>query len=131
MQQRNTFQKDLTLNAVKQLANHPTADMVYDYVKTQYPQISRTTVYRNLNKLVALGELTKVKVAESADRFDHKLCSHYHFVCNECGDLSDLEIEYHGHINEMVQGIGGRKINDHQIMFDGLCRRCLSGEESK
>ncbi len=129
MQQRNTFQKTMTMDAVTHLANHPTADMVYDYIRQHYPNISRTTVYRNLNKLAALGRLTKVKVAESADRFDHKLEAHYHFVCTNCGRLSDLEVEYHAHINDMVQGLGGRQINAHQILFDGLCPDCLAHNE--
>ncbi len=131
MQQRNTFQMKLTMDAVLQLANHPTADMVYDYVKEEYPNISRTTVYRNLNKLVDMGRLSRVKVSDSADRFDHHLNKHYHFVCTQCGVLSDLEAEYHRHINEMVQGLGGRQINDHWIMFDGICRECLKKAEDK
>ncbi len=125
MQQRNTFQLSLTLDAVLHLSNHPTADMVYEHVKQQYPQISRTTVYRNLNKLVETGKLHRVKVSDSADRFDHTQHKHYHFICSKCGDLSDLELEYHDHINAMAQGLGGRRINDHRITFDGLCQKCL------
>ena len=125
MQQRNTFQKAMTLDAVTRLANHPTADEVYDFIKDKYPQISRTTVYRNLNKLVDLGELARVKVSGSADRFDHNLTPHYHFICNECGDLCDLDLPYIEEINNMCQGLGGRQINAHQIMFDGICKECL------
>ena len=128
MQQRNTFQKAMTLDAVMRLANHPTADMVYDFIKEKYPQISRTTVYRNLNKLCDLGELARVKVSGSADRFDHNLAPHYHFICNECGDMCDLDIPYLEQINNMAQGLGGRQINAHQIMFDGLCPDCAKSE---
>lgn len=128
MQQRNTFQKAMTLDAVMYLANHPTADMVYSYIKKKYPQISRTTVYRNLNKLCDLGELTKVKVSGSADRFDHRLEPHYHFICNVCGEMCDLDLPYIEKINDMAQGLGGRKISAHQIMFDGICQNCLSSE---
>ncbi len=131
MQQRNTFQQALTLDAVKHLACHPTADMVYDYIKEAYPQISRTTVYRNLNKLADNGILTRVKVSGSADRFDHFLEKHYHFICNDCGCLSDLEVPYHNDINKLVEGLGGRQINAHQIMFDGLCKNCLEKTKSK
>ncbi len=125
MQQRNTFQKAMTLDAVIRLANHPTADDVYDYIKDKYPQISRTTVYRNLNKLVDLNMLARVKVSGSADRFDHNLHPHYHFICNECGGMCDLDIPYLEQINDMAQGLGSRKINAHQIMFDGVCKECL------
>ena len=101
MNQRNTFQRTATLEAVHELANHPTADDVYNLVHQKYPQISRTTVYRNLNKLCDSNDLLKVKIFGSADRFDHNLHSHYHFKCDECGDVSDLDMPYIESINEM------------------------------
>lgn len=125
IEQRNTFQKTLTLNSVLALADHPTADDVYRYLHRQYPQISRTTVYRNLNKLCESGELLRVKVFGSADRYDHRTDYHYHFICNECGQLCDLDIPYMESINEMCAGIGGRQVNAHQILFDGVCGDCL------
>ncbi len=129
MNQRNTFQRTVTLDAVRTLANHPTADDVYNLVHQTYPQISRTTVYRNLNKLCDSHDLSRVKIFGSADRFDHNLHAHYHFICDKCGDVSDLDIPYIESINQMFAGIGGRKVNDHQILFDGLCKGCL--EKSK
>ena len=122
--QRNTFQRTLTLDAVHTLANHPTADDVYNFVHTKYPQISRTTVYRNLNKLCDSGDLLRVKIFGAADRFDHNLQSHYHFRCDECGSVSDLDLPYIENINRMCAGIGGRIVNAHQILFDGICTEC-------
>ena len=124
MNQRNTFQRTLTLDAVHALANHPTADDVYNFVHTKYPQISRTTVYRNLNKLCDSGDLLRVKIFGAADRFDHNLQSHYHFRCDECGSVSDLDLPYIENINRMCAGIGGRIVNAHQILFDGICTEC-------
>ncbi len=129
MNQRNTFQRTLTLDAVFALANHPTADDVYNYLHQQYPQISRTTVYRNLNKLCDSNDLARVKIFGSADRFDHNLIPHYHFKCNICGEVCDLNIPYMVEINDMCHGIGGREVNAHQILFDGTCKSCL--EKSK
>lgn len=126
MNQRNTFQRTLTLDAVHTLANHPTADDVYNYVHSKYPQISRTTVYRNLNKLCDSHDLSRVKIFGSADRFDHNLYSHYHFICDECGAVSDLDVPYMDSINDMFAGIGGRQVNAHQILFDGLCECCVN-----
>ena len=124
MNQRNTFQRTLTLDAVHTLANHPTADDVYNFVHEKYPQISRTTVYRNLNKLCDSGDLLRVKIFGAADRFDHHLQSHYHFRCDECGGVSDLDLPYIENINQMCAGIGGRIVNAHQILFDGICTEC-------
>lgn len=125
MNQRNTFQKTLILEAVYALANHPTADEVYSNLHEKYPQISRATVYRNLNKLCESHDLARVKIFGSADRFDHNLHHHYHFICNECGEVCDLDIPYMENLNDLYHNIGGRQVNDHQILFDGICKNCL------
>ena len=50
---RNTIQRQLVIAAVRFLADHPTADEVYERITMEYPDISKGTVYRNLNSLVA------------------------------------------------------------------------------
>ncbi len=124
MVQRNTFQQAVVLDTVRQLANHPTADRVYEAIGLEYPQVSRATVYRNLNKLADNGQLMKIRMFGSADRFDHTLAPHYHFVCESCGSFCDIDIPYQVQLNEKYALYGGRKINAHQIVFDGLCENC-------
>lgn len=124
MQQRNTVQQTAVLQAVMSLANHPTADQVYDYIHGINPGLGRATVYRNLNKLAENGQLVKIRMFDSADRYDHTLRPHYHFLCENCGEFWDLDIPYMEHINTQYKNWGGRIINNHQIVFDGLCQVC-------
>lgn len=126
MQKRNTFQKAMTLDAVKALANHPSADEVYSFVSQQYPEISRATVYRNLNYFCETGALFRVKISGSADRFDHNNYPHYHFKCTQCKAVSDLDMPYMPQINEIAQKSCGHQFNEHQIFFDGICKECLA-----
>ena len=51
MSHRHTLQRSLILEAVKELRCHATTDEVYDAIVKKYPNISRGTVYRNLNLL--------------------------------------------------------------------------------
>ena len=46
VQRRNTKQRKLVLDAVRQSYNHPTADEIYNVVHAQDDKISRGTVYR-------------------------------------------------------------------------------------
>ena len=59
MAKRNTIQRQLVIAAVRFLANHPTAEEVYDRITMEYPDISKGTVYRNLNSLVESGLLSR------------------------------------------------------------------------
>ena len=38
--------------------------------------------------------------------------------------LEKMDVPYIESINEMFAGIGGRIVNAHQILFDGLCPEC-------
>ena len=61
MTKRNTIQRQLVIAAVRFLADHPTAEEVYDRITMEYPDISKGTVYRNLNSLVESGLLGATK----------------------------------------------------------------------
>ena len=45
--------------------DHPTADVVYSNVRTEFPNISLGTVYRNLTLLADLGEIARLRVGIS------------------------------------------------------------------
>ena len=84
---RNTVQRAMTLEAVRRLHSHPTAEEVYRQVAAEYPSISRATVYRNLRQLAESGLLLKINTTDGADHFDHRCDAHYHagFSTWSCG----------------------------------------------
>lgn len=130
MQTRKTFQKTLTFDAVTALKNHPTADEIYSYIVKQYPEISRATVYRNLNYLCDIGDVYRVKISGAADHFDHNATPHYHFRCSICGDVTDINLPYMENINSACAGASGNQVTAHQIFFEGKCKNC-TGKVSK
>ena len=48
MPARNTVQRQIIADALRALANHPTADEVYEAVHAEHPSVGRATVYRTL-----------------------------------------------------------------------------------
>lgn len=53
-------QREAIKNYLMSTKEHPTADTVYLHVKEEFPNISLGTVYRNLNLLADIGEVTKI-----------------------------------------------------------------------
>ena len=78
-------QRELILETVRRSDDHPTADTIYARVRAQDPKVSLGTVYRNLNLLCENGQLLKVPIPGSSDRFDHTLGDHAHAYCTQCG----------------------------------------------
>ena len=104
--------------------DHPTADVVYMNVRQMYPNISLGTVYRNLTLLADIGEIRRLRVGDGVDHFDADISPHYHFICNRCGAVIDLDMEN----IDGIRGIANRNfdgcIQGYIAYFYGICPDC-------
>ena len=121
--QRNSKQRQLILDAVKARCDHPTADEIYLDVRSKYDRISRGTVYRNLGILAENGNVMNIK-NPSADRYDSRLDRHYHLYCISCGKIIDAPLIYHTEYDVQIEKETGFQINQHHLIFEGLCPEC-------
>lgn len=110
--------------------DHPTADVVYDNMKLIYPNISLGTVYRNLQLLSSIGQITKLVSIDGIDRFDGRTEKHNHFICNRCGRVMDLEMESIDYIKDTAAKNFQGQIQDYSARFFGLCEDCCVKEEN-
>ena len=124
MNNRNTIQRSLVLKAVKDLACHATADEVYDKVVKRHANISRGTVYRNLNLLSDMGKIRKVKMPGGADRYDNTCHEHYHAKCMKCGKVFDVEMDFISDLENNIKDSSGFEFTGHDIIFKGICIKC-------
>ncbi|MCM1190592.1 MAG: transcriptional repressor [bacterium] len=109
--------------------DHPTADTVYRNLRQNNPSISLGTVYRNLTLLADLGEINRLRLGDGVDHFDGDTSPHYHFVCTECGGISDLKADgIDDIINLADDGFDGH-IEGHITYFYGICRRCMESQK--
>ena len=124
MEKRNTIQRSLVFEAVNELKCHATADEIYDAVVETHPNISRATVYRNLNLLSEMGKIRKIKVPGGADRFDHICSDHCHVRCEKCDRLFDVDMEYIPGLEQHISNTNGFKFIGYDILFRGICPDC-------
>ena len=69
---------------------HPTAEEVYQGVKSVIPNISLATVYKALETLVAAGLAAKLTDGDGSARYDARRDHHYHFRDLRSGNVEDL-----------------------------------------
>lgn len=108
--------------------DHPTADVIYAGIRQEYPNVSLGTVYRNLNLLVDLGEVLKISCGDGKDHFDGNANPHYHLVCEHCGAVVDLPMEYLPDINRLAQACTTGTVKSHSIIFYGSCEDCADAK---
>lgn len=121
---RKTIQKNQILNAVYEMKNHPTAEMISEKISNGFSNISRATVYRNLNQLTDLGMIHRVEIPNGADRYDFRLDKHYHICCVECGTVADAPLAYMENLNQSIESQNQMLILNHHLVFDGVCSHC-------
>lgn len=102
---------------------------MYEKLKGEFPSLSLGTVYRNLNILIEQGLVKKIDFGSTFDRFDAHLEPHYHFICERCGAVLDLEIPVDQALNEHVAASTAYAVHRHRIEFYGLCDECLAAEK--
>lgn len=123
VQRRNTRQRQLVLDTVRELHDHPTADEVYQFARKKDGKISRATVYRNLSLLCDTGQLLSIRVPGSK-RFDDTLEPHSHLVCRECGSIVDVPLSYDRELDRAVESKSSYTDVNHATVFYGLCPSC-------
>jgi len=121
---RKTRQREVILKYLKNIKSHPTADMIYDVVRKEIPNISKGTVYRNLQVLQESGQVTELNIKGTVSRYETKQASHYHFRCEQCGRVFDIDEPVDMDIDERVAKRTGFKVTRHQLEFRGICKDC-------
>ena len=117
-------QREALLNLLRSTRSHPTADWLYTELRKEFPNISLGTVYRNLGVLAANGDILVLNVSDGRDCFDGFTHDHYHFVCNSCGSISDVELALPFDINAEAEKLTGGEVEKHNLFFYGMCQSC-------
>lgn len=96
--------------------------------------VNKTTVYRNLEKLVESGRLIKRKSAvsdgfiyQSAEE-DGQCDEHIHFQCEKCGTMIHLSDKLTAGYLKSVSENFGFKVDFSLSSLSGLCEKCRTLE---
>lgn len=130
---RNTIQKQLIKEALRKL-EHPTADDIYCYLHEEHPAVGKATLYRNLKTMSEEGLIIKLNPQDgSAARFDDIVRPHFHGKCRKCGILCDIDMssEAEAALKENIKDAHGFLVENHELMFTGLCPECKNKEEKQ
>ena len=121
---KHSKQRDAIRTFLYSRKDHPTAEVVYDNLRIDFPHISLGTVYRNLSLLVELGEAIKFPGLDGYDHFDANPNPHYHFICNECHCVIDLDFPNIDSLNSDANKNFEGLITGHSAYFYGSCKNC-------
>ncbi len=123
-QTRMTQQRAVILEELRKLKTHPTADELYHIVRQRLPRISLGTVYRNLLFLTESGQILKLELSGSTNRFDANMQPHQHVRCVCCGCIGDIFPPVKTAEVDGMNVPGFARILRSRIEYDGMCEEC-------
>jgi len=104
---------------------HPSAEWIYNNLKSDYPDLSLGTVYRNLKLLEKNGTVRSVAVVDGCERYDALMSPHSHFVCSKCGRVIDVFLDsLLPTLTEELHIDGAKEINSFTLLYYGICDQC-------
>ena len=132
MEAAKQFRKRSAILACLQgTTSHPSAEMVYEMLQKEYPDISLATVYRNLALFKKQGLIQSVGTVGGVERFDGNIEPHVHFICNGCDAVTDLmQIHVPEEMNQQVNKAIGGEVTMCHLTFNGYCRSCKEKQNS-
>lgn len=89
---RPTPQREVVYQVILSKRDHPTAEEVFDRVKSRMPTISLATVYNCLDALVQSGLIKQVNYVRKPTRYCPNLHEHAHFHDLATGEIHDIEL---------------------------------------
>ena len=114
---------------------HLTIEDICSYLKAQNTPVGTTTVYRQVQKLLSEGIITKYNVDKESGacyQYSGENCRmHFHLKCTECSKLIHAECDYIESLGNHIINHHGFAIDNSKTVFYGICRDCLRSKKKK
>jgi Fur family peroxide stress response transcriptional regulator len=126
---RMTPQRIAIVRAVISSRSHPTAEEIHRKISAQFPMISLATVYKTLNILKELGEVTELRV-DGAGHYEGSTTPHPHLICIRCGKIVDLPSETLTAMPEEALVETEFQAMWYSLQIHGLCPQCQGQDKT-
>jgi len=127
---RETKQRRVVYDTIKNTYSHPTADWVFEQVRHTLPNVSLGTVYRNLGVLKDEGLVQEIYGNDRRAHYDADISPHAHFICELCDQIIDVRnvktIDW-----KTLKDLVGCEVADQKVVFTGRCAGCRQQEPKK
>lgn len=106
------------------------------FLRDKGHSLGMSTVYRQLDKLVANGLVRKYIIDENSPACyqyvdtSSECCEHFHLKCNVCGKLIHTDCSLMKKIAEHMKESHGFIVDSTKTLLYGICRDCFKNINS-
>lgn len=124
-----TPQRMMILRALRHAKGHVSAAQIAEQVRSAYPFVDVSTVYRTLDVLKRMRLATSTDMGSGDVMFEWAPEEpHHHLICASCGDVAELDHTYFDGFADRLRDEFGFAADLHHFAIFGLCRECQLAE---
>jgi Fe2+ or Zn2+ uptake regulation protein len=109
--------------------HHVTADDLAEAVQRSHPDVHRSTIYRTLDALEALGVVDHVHLGHGRAVYHLLDEPHQHLVCEACGYVIEAPDELFADLAERLAGDYGFTLRPNHFAVLGSCAECSAAAD--
>lgn len=110
---KSTNQRIIIYEAILPMKNHPSAELIFEKIKSDNPSITLATVYKTLETFAKSGLINKVSSSNGKLRYDPNIKPHNHLYCENTNDVYDF---YDEELNEILtRFIASKQIDNFEV----------------
>jgi len=105
--------------------NHPSAENIYNRIRTSFPDIAIDTIYRTLSTFSKIGVIHVVEGYGEVKRYDPDTEPHHHFRCKRCNKIIDLYGNNFGKLKVPHKIKKKYNVSNVKVILEGACDECI------
>ena len=126
--QNHSRKREAILEKIRSTKTHPTAEWVYGQLKSEIPDLSLATVYRNIHLFQERGDIISIATVKGKERFDGDIHSHAHFICKHCSAVVDVDEAPQSRAKKQLQSFGF-EVERVDFIVHGTCKDCIKNKK--
>lgn len=127
---RLTTQRAQVLAALHDLPGHSTVEQIHARVRDcGGSEVALSTVYRNLDALVAMGLVAAFTGAAGVTTYEWTAEAHHHLLCDGCGHTQEVALRSLDALAREVTRDHGFTADVRHLAIHGRCAGCRESED--
>jgi Fur family ferric uptake transcriptional regulator len=122
---RLTPQRMMILEAIAESEGHVSAEQIHETVRSAYPYLDISTVYRTLDLLKTLHLVSETQLGRGHAQYE--LLSkgrHHHLICTDCGTILDFPDSFLDPVRAFTDNEYGFHVEIEHLAIFGICGGC-------
>jgi Fur family transcriptional regulator, ferric uptake regulator len=121
---RITTSRRMIVAALLDAEGHITAEELCELIQGRAPDISISTIYRNLEELERLRVVVHSHLGHGPAVYHLASASHAHLVCSDCGAILEAPEELFLELADQATARYGFTVDPRHFAVVGRCRAC-------